>query len=225
MKNKKKTKRYFDENEESAIRLYLKSENPVEKQILFDTYIHKAFDKLSENIINTYKFYGTGLEFVTLKEDVISFLVQKLDYFDPSKKKKAFSYFGTVAKNYLIQETRKKQKFFYYGDLDETQNKLLRSDSGGSKEENSEIIFLFRDAIAERIPKVKIANEKYAQFLQAMLLILQTYSTIEYLNKKYIKLYVETSSGLTEKQVNKYFNKSKKDFLNKIYKKYINDNL
>lgn len=229
MKNKKKIKKYFGEEEENAIRNYLLSQDAEEKEDLFNNCIYKALDKLSENIINTYKFYNTGYDYETLKGDVTSFLVQKLDYFDPTKNSKAYSYFGTVAKHYLTQETRRKNRLTYYNENSEDQNNIIKNNHHHHlvpiKAEDSELVIIFKDSIIERLPRIEKLDQNYASFLQALLLIMQTYTTLEYMNKKYIKLYMKESSGLSDKQISKYLNKTKKDFLGKIYKKYINNSL
>jgi hypothetical protein len=42
--------------------------------------------------------------------DTHSFLMTKIDKFKPSKEKKAYSYFGTICKNYLMGQIMKDQK-------------------------------------------------------------------------------------------------------------------
>jgi len=45
-----------------------------------------------------------------LKNDVVSFLITKIDRFDETRGFKAYSFFGKIAKNYLIQTSVKGNK-------------------------------------------------------------------------------------------------------------------
>ena len=60
MKMKKATKSnnriYFSKETEDAIIKYNKSNDPYERELLYREYIERPFDKLAENIINTFKF-------------------------------------------------------------------------------------------------------------------------------------------------------------------------
>jgi hypothetical protein len=100
---KRTKKRYFTEDTEAAIAEYLASTNQAERDHIYSTRIHYALYKLAENLIHTFKFYYTEVDSLEdLKHEVICFLIEKLDYFDPTKGSKAFSYFSIVGKNYLI---------------------------------------------------------------------------------------------------------------------------
>jgi hypothetical protein len=50
------------------------------------------------------------MEFQEIHTDTHSFLMTKIDKFKPSKEKKAYSYFGTICKNYLMGQIIKDQK-------------------------------------------------------------------------------------------------------------------
>jgi hypothetical protein len=50
------------------------------------------------------------MDFVDLHQDTHSFLITKVDKFKPDKNKKAYSYFGTICKNYLMGQIIKDQK-------------------------------------------------------------------------------------------------------------------
>lgn len=110
-KRKPKTKNnYFTEETEEAILEYRKSTNQAERNRIYNDRIHFGFYKLAENIIHTFKFYYTEVDKIEdLKYEVVSFLLQKLDLYDQSKGK-AYSYFGTIAKRYLIIYNQKNYK-------------------------------------------------------------------------------------------------------------------
>lgn len=110
-KRKPKVKNnYFTKDTEDAILRYRNSSSLAERNRIYNQHIHYGFYKLVENIIHTFKFYYTEVDNIEdLKYEVISFLLQKLDLYDQSKGK-AYSYFGTIAKRYLIIYNQKNYK-------------------------------------------------------------------------------------------------------------------
>ena len=99
---KKKRKVYFGQEVQDAIVEYNSSKNDSERNIIYGTRIHAAFDKLAENIINTFKFTYFDYGFEDIKHETVAFMVMNIHKYDHTKGSKAFSYFSVVAKNYLI---------------------------------------------------------------------------------------------------------------------------
>jgi len=104
-KKKAKRKVYFGKEVQDAIIRYnaldsIKHKN--ERNKIYGEEIHKAFDKLAENIINTFKFTYFDYGFNDIKHEVVAFMVMNIHKYDHTKGSKAFSYFSVVAKNYLI---------------------------------------------------------------------------------------------------------------------------
>jgi len=98
----KEKKGYFYETEEQAICDYIKAENEEEKNRIFNTILYPALTKMIESIIRRYKLYVPDEEFEQTFNDTISYLLTKINNFNPEKGTKAYSYCGTVCKNYLI---------------------------------------------------------------------------------------------------------------------------
>jgi len=93
---------YFTSDTEEAIVEYLASTDQTFRNKLYRDRVEYAFYKLAENIIHTFKFYHTDSDTIEeLKHEVVTFLLEKLHLYDQSKGK-AYSYFGTIAKRYLI---------------------------------------------------------------------------------------------------------------------------
>ncbi len=63
-----------------------------------------------ESIIRRYKLYRKDLEFEEIHNDTMSFLMTKINKFDHRKNTKAYSYFGTICKNYLMGAIQKDAK-------------------------------------------------------------------------------------------------------------------
>lgn len=101
-KEKNERSGYFYETEEDAFVNYLKSTDENEKNRIFNTYLHPAFTKMIESIIRRYNLYPPNEEFQETFDDTISFLMTKVEKFDPESGYKAYSYCGTICKNYLL---------------------------------------------------------------------------------------------------------------------------
>ena len=110
-RKKSPSRNYFTQDTEDAIVLYNSLSDPEEKSKVYERRIHYPFFKLTENIIHTFKFYYTEVDDIEhLQHEVICFLLSKVHLFDPSKGAKAYSYFGTIAKRYLILQNQKNYK-------------------------------------------------------------------------------------------------------------------
>jgi hypothetical protein len=107
---KPKSDNYFDEKEELAVRLYLSATTFEEKNKIYNLSLRKPLDKMISSIIRRYKLYRKDMDFQEIHTDTHSFLMTKIDKFKPSKEKKAYSYFGTICKNYLMGQIIKDQK-------------------------------------------------------------------------------------------------------------------
>lgn len=107
---KSKSQNYFDVREERAVRLFLTASTWTEKNEIYNEYLKKPLDKMIESIIRRYKLYRKNMDFEEIHHDTHSFLITKVDKFKPDKNKKAYSYFGTICKNYLMGQIIKDQK-------------------------------------------------------------------------------------------------------------------
>jgi hypothetical protein len=107
---KPKTNNYFDEREERAVRLFLVAETYEEKNKIYNEFLKEPLDKMISSIIRRYKLYRKDMNYEEIHIDTHSFLMTKIDKFRPSKEKKAYSYFGTICKNYLMGQIMKDQK-------------------------------------------------------------------------------------------------------------------
>tara|TARA_R100001463_G_scaffold21943_6_gene52700 strand:- start:11987 stop:12796 length:810 start_codon:yes stop_codon:yes gene_type:complete len=111
-KKKRQKRNYFTQETEDAIVQYNISNDKKFKSNIYSREIHYPFYKLTENIIHTFKFYYTdnveNLE--DLQHEIMVFLLDKIHLFDPSKGAKAYSYFGTIVKRWLIIYNQKNYK-------------------------------------------------------------------------------------------------------------------
>lgn len=102
---------YFTDETEDAIVRYNASSDFDERSKIYGEEIHYAFFKLTQNIIHTFKFYYTEVDQIEhLQHEIITYLLSKIHLFDPSRGAKAYSYFGTIVKRWLILYNTKNYK-------------------------------------------------------------------------------------------------------------------
>ena len=111
-KKKRQKRNYFTQETEDAIVKYNLSNDSEFKSTIYSAEIHYPFYKLTQNIIHTFKFYYTdGVENLEdLQHEIMVFLLDKIHLFDLSKGAKAYSYFGTIVKRWLIIYNQKNYK-------------------------------------------------------------------------------------------------------------------
>ena len=97
-----KRKGYFYEDEEKAFVDYLNASTKEAKDLIFNTKLLPAFTKMTESIIRRYNLYPPDEEFQETFDDTMSFLITKIENFNHESGYTAYSYCGTIIKNYLI---------------------------------------------------------------------------------------------------------------------------
>ena len=132
---------YFDVREEEAVRKFLIAETSYEKNKIYNQFLRLPLDKMISSIIRRYKLYRKDMDFEEIHTDTHSFLMTKVDKFKPDKNKKAYSYFGTICKNYLMGQIIKDQK--------ETNRKISYEDISSSLEERPDMSYRIDDDIIE----------------------------------------------------------------------------
>ena len=198
IKKKRKPKtsnNYFTQETEDAIIAYNLSNCHKKKEEIYHKSIHYAFFKLTENIIHTFKFYHTEVDNIEdLQHEIITFLLSKIHLFNPERGAKAYSYFGTIVKRYLIlhntknykkkidkapvEELHKTPSYSYDLDHDSTPHDTLSDFIDEYVEYCSEQLF-------ELFPK-----DKDAQVADAILEVFRKREFIDIFNKKALYIYI-----------------------------------
>ena len=132
---------YFDVREEDAVRSFLLAETSEEKNKIYNEYLRGPLDKMISSIIRRYKLYRKDMDFTEIHCDTHSFLMTKVDKFKPSKEKKAYSYFGTICKNYLMGQIIKDQK--------EINRKVSYEDMSQSIEERPDMMYRIDEDVVD----------------------------------------------------------------------------
>ncbi len=191
----KKSIDYFTLDTQQAILDYRKEVSQARRDQIFNEKIYYAFYKLAENIIHTFKFYYTEVDNINeLKHEVIAFLLEKLHLYDQTKGK-AYSYFGTIAKRYLIvynNNNYKRLKGKASVDDVETDktitNELLLS-RPDNLEQNS-FIELFIQRIDDELLELFLKPQE-ARVGDAILELFKRRENIDIFNKKALFIYIK----------------------------------
>jgi hypothetical protein len=204
----KKANIYFTQETEDAIIAYLASTDQVFRDKIFNERINYAFHKLAENIIHTFKFYYTDVDTINeLKHEVVAFLLEKLHLYQQSKGK-AFSYFGTIAKRYLIIYNEKNyKKVKEKGTLEEAdEDKIIVEDLVRESNEDHNQLSDFIDYFVAYVDKnlTKLFPRQHDQRTADVILeLFRKRENLEIFNKKAIYIYIREMIDVDTFQITK----------------------
>lgn len=207
---KSTAKYYFNADTQAAIVAYQQSQDKVAKEKIFLKEILPAFEKLTENLINVYKFSSLHDTYEDLKNDCVNFLFETIGKFDATRGTNAFAYFNVVAKNWLIIKVKQKQQ--------RIKRSVSLDDSGNLNSNDLKMIedhnFLpSQDEVIEQNSRptaiiemmydirssVKTENELLC--INSIITIFENAHDLDLINKNAILVYMRELSGLSPKQL------------------------
>lgn len=224
MKKKKKTNNYFTKETEKYIIEYNNSSDPEYRKEIFTKYLHYPFYKLAENIIHTFKFYYIDVDNLEdLKHIIVSMILEeKIHKFDPTVGSKAYSYFGTIIKRWLINYTDKN----YKKKLQESSFEEIKdSYENPSSEENpfsldlSQFIDMWIEKAYNNLPEI-FPKKRERQIADAVLTIFKTRYDLEIFKKKALYIYIREMTDCETSQLTKVVYTLKENFY-ELYNKYL----
>jgi len=215
---KRTKKRYFTEDTELAIAEYLACNDQKKRDRIYNERIHYALYKLAENLIHTFKFYYTEVDDLEdLKHEVICFLLEKLDYFNPEKGSKAFSYFSIVGKNYLIlynnNNYKKKKRTTDVMDADEDDGVVRQLGRPERKQDLRDFIDYFTEYIDKHMFTM-FKKDKDRRVADAINILFKRRENLEIFNKKALYIYIREITDVDTPVITKVTK-----ILKKLYKK------
>ena len=221
MARKKSKANYFTSETEEYIKKYNTSTDPVYRAKIFTDHIYLPFYKLAENIIHTFKFYYTDVEAIEdLKHEIVSVLLEeKIMKFDPDNGAKAFSYFGTIVKRWLINYNNKNYKRLKqigsFSDIEESyeSDNNLDSEVGVTlaKFLDTWVTSMYED-LEENFPK-----ETDRTIADAVLTLFRTRNDIDIFKKKALYIYIREMTDCETPQLTRVINTLKELW----YEKYL----
>lgn len=223
MARKRAKANYFTSETEQYINKYNKSTDSDYRAKIFTDHIYLPFYKLAENIIHTFKFYYTDVEQIEdLKHEVVSMLLEeKIMKFDPDNGAKAYSYFGTIVKRWLINYNNKNyKKLKQVGSFDEMEESYEGSMNvilpGGIT--LSQFLDMWVEKTYDKMDELfnKDSEKKIAD---AVLTIFKTRHDLDIFKKKALYIYIREMTDCETPHLTKVISVLKDDFYD-IYLKY-----
>jgi hypothetical protein len=214
----KEKKQYFTQDTEDAIIAYLAETDPIKRNKIYNERIDYGFYKLTENIIHTFKFYYTEVETISeLQHEVTSFLLEKLHLYNQSKGK-AFSYFGTIAKRYLILYNNKNyEKLKSKAEveaIDEDQSivlNIVNNSKGADDILMGENYFIDKFIAYVDLHLFKIfPDHEDAKTADAIIQLFRHRESLDIFNKKGIYIYIREQTDQDTPQITKVIKSLKK---------------
>ena len=223
MEKPKNNNYYFTQETEDAIVRYNASSDPVFRDTVFKKEIYYPLYKLAENIIHTFKFYYLDVDSIEdLKLDIVSMLVEeKLHRFDPTNGAKAFSYFQTIVKRWLINyNNRNYKKLKQVGSFEEMEDSY---ETGLDKDNTqvmmlSNLLTLYVDLMYENMD-INFPKEQEAKVADAVLTLFKTRHDLEIFRKKALYIYIREMTDCETPTLTKVISKLKLEFY-KLYNSY-----
>jgi hypothetical protein len=201
--------------------MFLIAETYEEKNKIYNDFLKEPLDKMISSIIRRYKLYRKDMNYEEIHVDTHSFLMTKIDKFKPAKEKKAYSYFGTICKNYLMGQIMKDQKEMNrkisYEDISsDLSNRSEMSYSIENDDLSSEyIIKKFLEKLKENLDD-KNCNEQEHKLGSAIYDLFDNYGTIfpdtnnNKFNKNIILFELREMTNLSTKEIRNLIKKYKK---------------
>ena len=227
-RRKKKTssdKIYFSQDTEDAIVEYNNSDDMHFRNNIYNERISYAFDKLAENILNTFKFSYFQCSHEEVQQEVVSNLVSNIHKYQQGNGK-AFSYFSIIAKNFLIlYNNGNYKKFKRHTSVDddeiiyEKKELTVNPKNENQKKELSEFVRLMINYYDNNLEKI-FKKPQELQIAAAVVEIFRRCDSIENFNKKALYLYIREMTSCKTQSITKVVNKMK-DIQSQITKDYL----
>ena len=211
MPRKKKSKMYFTEDTEKAIIEYNKTSSPSVRNRIYKEEIQYPFEKLAENILNTFKFSYFDVPKIDIQMEVVSTLIEKIHMFKEGKGK-AFSYFSIVAKNHLILKNNSNYKRWKQTSLISEMPETWNPENDFYDTEMGDEYMEFRDLMLEFWEKnltVIFTKKRDIQIADAVLELFRRSQYIENFNKKHLYLLIREMTDCKTHYITKVVNEMK----------------
>tara|TARA_B100001094_G_scaffold318000_1_gene361065 strand:+ start:463 stop:1164 length:702 start_codon:yes stop_codon:yes gene_type:complete len=209
------------ETEKAIIRYNNAPDKPRLRNTIYNEHIQRAFEKLVENIIHTFKFYYFDVSSNEVKHEVVSFLVMNMHKFKEGKGR-AFSYFSIVAKNYLILNNNKNYKMGKIHSQMDVLDYKRNTQQERAIEKSQESSTLFIDEL-HRFWDTNLTNifrrNKDIRVADSVLHIFRIKENIENFNKKALYILIREMTGSNTQHITRIINVMKK-FNDRLYHEF-----
>lgn len=209
---KPKANVYFTPETEQAIVDYNQATDSRQKDRIYTEKIQHAFQKIAENVYNTFKFSYSDVSPLEVQKQAISHMVANIDRFEAGKGK-AFSYFSIVAKNWFILDNNNNYRRFkkhieiceHPSDSGEF---VIEPEHQKRDTELREFIELMVDFWERNVHKY-FTKDRDLEIANAVIEIFRNSGRIDVFNKKALYLYIRDIAGCQTQHITKVINKMK----------------
>lgn len=214
---------YWGDREEQAVIDYLATDDRKGKNEIYNKILRPALDTLIECIIRRYKLFVPEEDYDVTFRDVSTFIFDKFDNFKPGDHK-AYSYYGTVCKNYLIgrieKYTKSLEKNPSYDLMESNLNNNIRYSEEMDK--GQEVAQECIERLTEKIQYMlndSSLKENEKKLGKALISLFQDWDFIlttdgSYkLNKSAVLLFLKDATGMDAKGIRDNMKKFRKAFL------------
>jgi len=196
---RKKSNVYFTKITDYAISAYNRTDvHFALREKIYRRFIYPAFMKMAENLINKVKPTYIDSSFTDLQTDLVTYLTERLNKFNPNAGK-AYSYYTRTSFNYLIAENQKAYSKLKADaleiDVDEQRNIITEIHN----EEMQETLHYFMDAYIEYCYEnlnYIFTNPADIHVADSVLHIFESRENIEDFNKKALYIFIRERTGL-----------------------------
>ena len=223
MARKKSSSNYFTKETEDYIKKYNVSKDSDYRAKIFTDHIYFPFYKLAENIIHTFKFYYTDVEKIEdLKHEVVSMLLEeKIMKFDPDHGAKAYSYFGTIVKRWLINYNNKNYKKLKqigsFDDMEESYEGSMNVKLPGGIT-LSQFLDMWIERTYDKLDELFLKDSE-KKIADAVLTIFKTRYDLDIFKKKALYIYIREMTDCETPHLTRVISILKDDFY-EIYHRY-----
>ena len=210
---KKTSNVYFTKDTEDAIVSYNETDDPREKDRIYNDKIQAAFSKIAENVYNTFKFSYADVSPIEIQKQAISHMVANIAKYEKGKGK-AFSYFSIVAKHWFILDNnttyrRFKKHVEICEQVGESGEFVVEPEHEKQESETREFIRLMVEYWDINVGK-HFTKERDLKIANAVIEIFRNSDRIDVFNKKALYLYIREIADCQTQHITKVINRMAK---------------
>lgn len=205
---RKKSKIYFGTPAQEAIIEYNKCKDPHKRSKIYEERIKYPFEKLAENVLNTFKFTYFDVSKKDIQTEVVSTMVEKMHMFKEGKGR-AFSYFTIIAKNHLILKNNGNYKRWkqnaLLSEMPETwnpENDFYEVEENGEFKEFKDMMLAYWEINLNYV----FNKKRDLQIADAVLELFRRSDHIENFNKKHLYLLIREMTDCKTHYITKVVN-------------------
>ena len=213
----KKKKLYWGETQEIGIENFITEDDKKMQEFYYKEIVQPAFKELIQNIYYTWNFNTIFPEYTSIEHETLSHLYEKITninkekFLSYEKKNKAFSYFGTITKRFLITQTRKENKKERLETIDHDKhvvsNSIINHKDNVKNYHDRELIGFLSGNLYSEIKNHKSMTDLDLEVAYIIEKIIQDYDNFDITNKKQLYVYIKEAVDIPTRKITISINK------------------